>query len=63
MVIRAIAYHESVAMKRLEKYFDGESGSHASSSTAKCGACNLMFAVVLPARDNPENARHQPAAS
>ena len=58
MGIRAIAYHESVAMERLEKYFNGESSSGAGSSATKCDSCNLTFAVVLPARDHPENARY-----
>ena len=48
MAIRAIAYHESVAMERLEKYFDGESGSLAGSTSTKCDGCDTIFAVVLP---------------
>jgi hypothetical protein len=58
MAIRAIAYHESVAMERLEKYFDGESGSLAGSTSTKCDGCDIIFAVVLPARDHPDNARY-----
>jgi hypothetical protein len=45
-------------MERLEKYFDGESGSLSDSTSTKCDRCNLAFAVVLPARDHPDNARY-----
>jgi hypothetical protein len=58
MAICAIAYHESVAMERLEKYFDGESGSLSGSTSRKCDRCEIVFAVVLPARDHPDNARY-----
>lgn len=58
MGIRAIAYHESVAMERLEEYFHGESSSLAGSTIAKCDGCNLAFAIVLPARDHPNNDRY-----
>jgi hypothetical protein len=58
MAIRAIAYHESVAMERLEKYFDGESGSLSGSTSTKCYGCDIVFAVVLPARDHPDNAQY-----
>jgi hypothetical protein len=58
MPIRAIAYHESIAMERLEKYFDGESGSLSDSTSTKCDRCDIAFAVVLPARDHPDNARY-----
>jgi hypothetical protein len=58
MALRAIAYHESVAMERLEKYFDGESGSLSGSTSMKCDRCDIVFAVVLPARDHPDNARY-----
>jgi hypothetical protein len=58
MGIRALAYHESVAMERLEKYFDGESESLSGSTSTKCDRCEVVFAVVLPARDHPDNVRH-----
>jgi hypothetical protein len=58
MGIRAIAYHESVAMERLEKYFDGESGSLSGSTSTKCDRCEIVFPVVLPARDHPDNVRY-----
>jgi hypothetical protein len=58
MGISAIAYHESVAMERLEKYFDGETGSLSDSTSTKCHRCETVFAVVLPARGHPDNARY-----
>jgi hypothetical protein len=58
MRICAIAYHETVAMGRLEKYFEGKNGRFAGSSAAKCEQCNLAFAVVLPTRDDPDNPKY-----
>jgi hypothetical protein len=58
MGICAVAYHESVAMERLEKYFDGESGSVSDATSTKCDRCETVFAVVLPARNHPDNARY-----
>jgi hypothetical protein len=56
--IRAIAYHESVAMERLERHFQGEGASRSGTAATKCDKCKLNFAIVLPIHDHPDNAKY-----
>jgi hypothetical protein len=54
MAIRAIAYHESVAMEKLDEYFKSSTAQRsASTRAAKCDNCDLTFAIILiGANDN-----------
>lgn len=59
MSIRAIAYHESVALEKLEVYFKSEGEEpYAGSTAAKCPNCNLAFAVVLTLKSDPLNPEY-----
>jgi hypothetical protein len=58
MRMRAIAYHESVAVERLQRYFGKQGASLAGTAATKCENCNLNFAILLPSRDHPDNPRY-----
>jgi hypothetical protein len=46
MPIVALAFHEHIAMEKLDVYFVAPQ-SAGETRPAKCGKCSLEFAVVL----------------
>jgi len=59
MSIRAVAFHESLALEKLEEFFTSpESHAMAETQAVACSKCNLGFAVVLVARGLPKNAEY-----
>jgi hypothetical protein len=56
MSIRAIAFHESLALEKLEDFFTSpESHTLAETQALACSKCNLTFAAVLVASGHPKN--------
>lgn len=59
MSIRAIAFHESLAIEKLEDLFTSpESRALAETQALTCSKCNLGFAAVLVANGDPRNAEY-----
>jgi hypothetical protein len=57
MSIRAIAFHESLAVEKLEDLFiSPESRALAETCAVTCSKCKLGFAAVLVAKGHPQNA-------
>jgi hypothetical protein len=53
----AFAFHEQIAMERLNNYFaSGDSGGE--SRAMKCSKCSLAFAVVLVDRTDKNNSKY-----
>jgi hypothetical protein len=56
MTVRAIAYHESIAMEKLEEYFRSPTTQRSTSTrAAKCSKCNLTFAVIVTEANDARN--------
>lgn len=56
MSLRAIAFHESVSVKKLEELFKSEWNQlFAGTTVAHCKKCGEQFAVFLPTSDDAEN--------
>jgi len=59
MSIRAIAFHESLAVEKMEDLFTSpESQTLAETQTLMCSKCNLGFAAVLVAKGHPQNTEY-----
>jgi shikimate 5-dehydrogenase len=57
MPIVALAFHEHIAMEKLNNYF-ASSGAGGESRATKCSKCSLAFAVVLVNRTDNKNQRY-----
>jgi hypothetical protein len=58
MPVVALAYHENVAVEKLNRYFAAAAASGGDSRATTCSKCSLAFAVVLVNRANKSNARY-----
>jgi hypothetical protein len=59
MSIRAIAFHESLAIEKLEDLFTSpESRALAETQALACSKCNLGFAAVLVVKGHPRNGEY-----
>jgi hypothetical protein len=59
MSIKAIAFHEVVAMDKIREFFKSpESQQESETQAATCAKCNLAFAIVLTAKDDPRNSEY-----
>ena len=59
MPVVALAFHEHLAMEKLNDYYRSPNASARSETQAiACKNCSLSFAVVLVNRDDKRNARH-----
>jgi hypothetical protein len=58
-MIRAIAFHTSLALEKLHEYFADESAQFSAVSIGtKCEKCGLSFAIVLPMKNDPKNQEY-----
>ena len=55
MPIVALAFHENVAMEKLERYFAAAEAAGGESRAMTCPKCSLAFAVVLVNRRDKRN--------
>lgn len=59
MSIRAIAFHEAIAMEKMDEYFHSpESELQSETQAGKCVQCNLAFAIVLVVKSDPRNPEY-----
>jgi hypothetical protein len=59
MSIRAIAFHEAIAMEKMDEYFHSpESELQSETQAGKCVKCNLAFAIVLTVKGHPRNPEY-----
>ena len=59
MPVVALAFHEHLAMEKLNDYYRSPNASARSETRAiACKNCSLSFAVLLVNRDDKQNARH-----
>jgi hypothetical protein len=59
MSIRAIAFHEAIAMEKMDEYFHSpESGIQSETQAGKCVKCNLAFAIILVVKNDPRNQEY-----
>lgn len=56
MPIVALAFHEQVAMERLDRYFIQPSGGETRPTN--CSKCSLGFAIVLVNRADKNNLQY-----
>ena len=55
MPIVALAFHENVAMEKLDRYFAAAGAAGGESHAINCSKCSLAFAVVLVNRGDKRN--------
>jgi hypothetical protein len=55
MPIVAIAFHEQLAMERLNNYFAAAEAAGGESRAINCQKCSLVFAIVLVNRADKRN--------
>jgi hypothetical protein len=59
MSVVALAFHEHLAMEKLNDYYRSPNASARSETRAiACKNCSLSFAVLLVNRDDKQNAQH-----
>jgi hypothetical protein len=59
MPIKAIAFHEVVAMDKIREFFKSpESQQKSETQAGTCVKCNLAFAIVLTAKADPRNSEY-----
>jgi hypothetical protein len=62
MSVRAIAFHEAIAVEKMDEYFrSSESELQSDTQPGKCVRCDLAFAIVLAVKSdlrNPEYVGH-----
>lgn len=56
MPIVALAFHEQLAMEKLNRYFASAAAAGGESRPMTCPKCSLEFAVVLVNRADNKNA-------
>jgi len=57
MPIVALAFHEQIAMEKLNQYFSAHEAA-GESRAINCPRCSLGFAMVLVDRENKNNAKY-----
>jgi hypothetical protein len=58
MPIVALAFHEHIAMEKLDRYFESAAASGSETRPLNCAKCSLGFAVVLVNREDKNNPTH-----
>ena len=59
MSIKAIAFHESVALDKTHEYFESpEARFQGETQAGKCVKCSLAFAIVLLVKSDPRNLEY-----
>jgi hypothetical protein len=58
MPIVALAFHEHLAMDKLNQYFTAASAAGGESRAISCPKCSLAFAVVLVNREDARNDKY-----
>ena len=56
-MIVALAFHEQIAMEKLDQYFAAHEAA-GESRAINCPKCSLGFAVVLVNRENKNNLQY-----
>jgi hypothetical protein len=52
MPIVALAFHEQIAIEKLNRYFTAGNGAGGDSRAISCPSCSLSFAIVLVNRED-----------
>jgi hypothetical protein len=58
MPIVALAFHEHVAMDKLNRYFESAATAGGETRPINCSKCSLGFAVILVNREDKSNSKH-----
>jgi hypothetical protein len=58
MPIVALAFHEQLAIEKLDRYFASAEAAGGESRAMNCGKCELAFAVVLVNRSDRKNPQY-----
>jgi hypothetical protein len=59
MSIKAIAFHESLAIEKLHEYFSSpESQQQSETRQGTCVRCNLAFSIVVVVKSDPRNTEY-----
>jgi hypothetical protein len=58
MPIVALAFHEHVAMEKLDRYFASSRTAGGEARPTQCSKCALGFAVILVNRNDQGNREH-----
>jgi hypothetical protein len=57
-MIVALAFHEHIAMEKLNRYFTSAATAGGETRPTNCSKCSLGFAVVLVNREDKNNRKH-----
>jgi hypothetical protein len=58
MPIVALAFHEQLAMDKLNNYFAAAEAAGGESRATSCSKCSLAFAIVLVNRADKRNPKY-----
>jgi hypothetical protein len=58
MPIVAFAFHEQVAIEKLDSYFASAAAAGGETRAIQCSKCSLTFAVILVKREDEKNAQY-----
>jgi hypothetical protein len=58
MPIVALAFHEHLALERLNRYFESATTAGGESRPTTCSKCSLEFAIVLVNRADKKNLEY-----
>lgn len=57
-MIVALAFHEHVAMEKLNRYFESAVKAGGETCPTNCSKCSLGFAVILVNHEDKNNPKH-----
>ena len=58
MAIVALAFHEHLALDKLNRYFESAAAAGGESRPTTCSKCSLEFAIVLVNRADKKNLEY-----
>jgi hypothetical protein len=56
--IKAIAFHESLAIEKLNEYFASDESQEGEIQEITCVRCNLAFRIVVAVKADPRNTEY-----
>jgi hypothetical protein len=57
MSIKAIAFHEAIAVEKMDEYFQA-SELQSETQPGRCVKCDLAFVIVLSVKSDPRNPEY-----
>ena len=54
----ALAFHEQVAMEKLDRYFAAAPAAGGETRPTSCSKCSLVFAIVFVNRTDKNNGQY-----